>query len=50
MGVVTALKCDECDELLEISEKEFANEFAAAADWEYDESTEEARCDTCKSG
>lgn len=48
MGVVTALKCDECDELLEISEKEHADEFAEAAGWEYDEEEDEARCDECK--
>lgn len=48
MAVITALKCDECDEMLEIPEKAAAEQFAKEWDWEYDPISDEAKCDECK--
>lgn len=48
MAIVTALKCDECDEMLEIPGKADAEQYAREYDWEYDEATDDAKCDGCK--
>lgn len=48
MGVVTALKCDECDNMIEIPGEADAEQYAEEYDWEYDKKENTAKCDECK--